>query len=188
MLAAARGAQQATAAAPPRLGSSAGSGTAADKLDRRRHTLGTRRFRFEFVRLRRKQHERRGRRGVMDPVSVPISEILPHGANMVVIDRLVAHDDARSVASVTVRRDSIFAKSPASPPGSASSTWLRPSRPTPDSRRGSAASRRPSGSCSAPAPTSVALQSFPWAPSSRSPLSPVHGGGPRVVQLRDRKR
>jgi predicted hotdog family 3-hydroxylacyl-ACP dehydratase len=44
----------------------------------------------------------------MDTVSVPITEILPHGANMVVIDRLVAHDDARSVASVTVRRDSKF--------------------------------------------------------------------------------
>jgi predicted hotdog family 3-hydroxylacyl-ACP dehydratase len=44
----------------------------------------------------------------MDPASVPITEILPHGAKMVVIDRLVAHDHTRSVASVTVRRDSKF--------------------------------------------------------------------------------
>jgi predicted hotdog family 3-hydroxylacyl-ACP dehydratase len=44
----------------------------------------------------------------MDPASIQVTEILPHGPAMVVIDRLVAYDGTKSVASATVRRDSKF--------------------------------------------------------------------------------
>jgi predicted hotdog family 3-hydroxylacyl-ACP dehydratase len=43
-----------------------------------------------------------------EPAEVPIAELLPHGANMIVIDRLLAYDSKRSVAVVEVRRSSKF--------------------------------------------------------------------------------
>lgn len=42
----------------------------------------------------------------MDPAAIPVAELLPHGPNMIVIDRLVAYDPKRSVAAATVRRSS----------------------------------------------------------------------------------
>jgi predicted hotdog family 3-hydroxylacyl-ACP dehydratase len=44
----------------------------------------------------------------MDPASIPIAELLPHGINMIVIDRLVTYDAKKSVASSKVRRHSKF--------------------------------------------------------------------------------
>jgi predicted hotdog family 3-hydroxylacyl-ACP dehydratase len=44
----------------------------------------------------------------MNPASIPITELLPQGPNMIVIDRLVAYDAKRSVASAEVRRNSKF--------------------------------------------------------------------------------
>jgi predicted hotdog family 3-hydroxylacyl-ACP dehydratase len=45
---------------------------------------------------------------VTDPASIPVQELLAHGPGMVVIDRLVAYDAKKSVASVEVRRESKF--------------------------------------------------------------------------------
>ena len=39
---------------------------------------------------------------------VPIGELLPHGPEMTLIERLVEYSQERSVASVTIRRDSPF--------------------------------------------------------------------------------
>jgi predicted hotdog family 3-hydroxylacyl-ACP dehydratase len=44
----------------------------------------------------------------MDSGSVPIGELLPHGPDMTLIDRLVEYSPQRSVATVTVRPDSKF--------------------------------------------------------------------------------
>ena len=40
--------------------------------------------------------------------TVPIAELLPHGPEMTLIERLVEYSPQRSVATVTVRRDSPF--------------------------------------------------------------------------------
>jgi predicted hotdog family 3-hydroxylacyl-ACP dehydratase len=45
---------------------------------------------------------------VTDPSTIPIAELLPHGPNMIVIDRLVTYGANKSVARATVRRSSKF--------------------------------------------------------------------------------
>ena len=40
--------------------------------------------------------------------SVPIADLLPHGPQMTLIERLIEYSQQRSVASVTIRRDSPF--------------------------------------------------------------------------------
>ncbi|HZF31873.1 MAG TPA: 3-hydroxylacyl-ACP dehydratase [Gammaproteobacteria bacterium] len=44
----------------------------------------------------------------MDPASIPLHELLPHGPGAILIERLVAYDPKKSVATVEVRRDSKF--------------------------------------------------------------------------------
>ena len=44
----------------------------------------------------------------MEPSAIPIAELLPHGPSMIVLDRLVISDAARSVAQSKVRRTSKF--------------------------------------------------------------------------------
>jgi predicted hotdog family 3-hydroxylacyl-ACP dehydratase len=44
----------------------------------------------------------------MEPSAIAIEELLPHGPSMIVIDRLVSSDAARSVARSKVRRTSKF--------------------------------------------------------------------------------
>jgi predicted hotdog family 3-hydroxylacyl-ACP dehydratase len=44
----------------------------------------------------------------MDCSAIPIGELLPHGAAMTVIDRLVQYDPKRSVSTVTIGRTSRF--------------------------------------------------------------------------------
>lgn len=44
----------------------------------------------------------------MDCSAIPVGELLPHGAAMTVIDRLVEHEAKRSVATVTIERTSRF--------------------------------------------------------------------------------
>jgi predicted hotdog family 3-hydroxylacyl-ACP dehydratase len=45
---------------------------------------------------------------MMDVSGVPIGELLPHGPEMTLIDRLVEYSPRRSVATVTLRGDSRF--------------------------------------------------------------------------------
>jgi predicted hotdog family 3-hydroxylacyl-ACP dehydratase len=45
---------------------------------------------------------------MMDPASIPVAELLPHGPKMILIDRLVAYDAKQSVAAAAVRRSSKF--------------------------------------------------------------------------------
>ena len=63
-----------------------------------------RRVRLELVRVRRQQRGDRHRQGVMDSSSVPIGELLPHGPEMTLIDRLSEYSPQRSVATVTITR------------------------------------------------------------------------------------
>jgi predicted hotdog family 3-hydroxylacyl-ACP dehydratase len=44
----------------------------------------------------------------MDCAAIPIGELLPHGPEMTLLDRLVEHGPQRSVATVTVRESSRF--------------------------------------------------------------------------------
>ena len=44
----------------------------------------------------------------MDPAAIPVEELLPHGPEMIVIDRLVSYDAARSVAVADVSERSVF--------------------------------------------------------------------------------
>jgi predicted hotdog family 3-hydroxylacyl-ACP dehydratase len=44
----------------------------------------------------------------MDPAAVPVDELLPHGPEMIVIDRLVSYDPGRSVAVADVSERSVF--------------------------------------------------------------------------------
>jgi predicted hotdog family 3-hydroxylacyl-ACP dehydratase len=44
----------------------------------------------------------------MDPAAIPISELLPHGPEMIVIDRLVSYDPQRSVATAEISERSVF--------------------------------------------------------------------------------
>jgi predicted hotdog family 3-hydroxylacyl-ACP dehydratase len=44
----------------------------------------------------------------LDPGAVPVEELLPHGPEMIVIDRLVSYDPARSVAVADVSERSVF--------------------------------------------------------------------------------
>ena len=44
----------------------------------------------------------------MDPGAVPVEELLPHGPEMIVIDRLVSYDLGRSVAVADVSERSVF--------------------------------------------------------------------------------
>ena len=46
----------------------------------------------------------------MDASVTPIGELLPHGPEMTLLDRLVEYSPQRSVATVTIRRDSPFAE------------------------------------------------------------------------------
>lgn len=46
----------------------------------------------------------------MDASSTPIGELLPHGPEMTLLDRLVEYSPQRSVATVTIRGDSRFAE------------------------------------------------------------------------------
>ena len=46
----------------------------------------------------------------MDATATPIGELLPHGPEMTLLDRLVEYTPQRSVATVTIRRDSRFAE------------------------------------------------------------------------------
>ena len=45
---------------------------------------------------------------MIDPSSIPIAELLPHGANMILLDRLLSYRENKSVALSTVRRTSKF--------------------------------------------------------------------------------
>jgi predicted hotdog family 3-hydroxylacyl-ACP dehydratase len=45
---------------------------------------------------------------MMDPSTIPIGELVPHGPEMTVIDRLVSHTPQRSVATVSVTERSAF--------------------------------------------------------------------------------
>jgi predicted hotdog family 3-hydroxylacyl-ACP dehydratase len=45
---------------------------------------------------------------VTDPSAIPIAELLPHGPNMIVIDRLITYGAAKSLACATVRRGNKF--------------------------------------------------------------------------------
>jgi predicted hotdog family 3-hydroxylacyl-ACP dehydratase len=44
----------------------------------------------------------------MDPAAIPVYELLPHGPEMIVIDRLVSYDPGRSVALAEVSERSVF--------------------------------------------------------------------------------
>jgi predicted hotdog family 3-hydroxylacyl-ACP dehydratase len=44
----------------------------------------------------------------MDPAAIPISELLPHGPEMTVIDRLVSYEPGRSVAIAEISERSVF--------------------------------------------------------------------------------
>jgi len=44
----------------------------------------------------------------MNPAAIPVQELLPHGPEMIVIDRLVSYDAARSVAVADVSERSVF--------------------------------------------------------------------------------
>ena len=44
----------------------------------------------------------------MDPATIPISELLPHGPEMIVIDQLVSYDSAKSVAVAEVSDRNVF--------------------------------------------------------------------------------
>jgi predicted hotdog family 3-hydroxylacyl-ACP dehydratase len=44
----------------------------------------------------------------LDPGAIPVGELLPHGPEMIVIDRLVSYDAARSVAVADVSERSVF--------------------------------------------------------------------------------
>ena len=44
----------------------------------------------------------------MDPAAIPIHELLPHGPEMIVIDRLVSYDPRRSVAEAEISDRSVF--------------------------------------------------------------------------------
>lgn len=44
----------------------------------------------------------------MDPATIPIRELLPHGPEMILIDRLVSYDRGRSVAVADVSDQSVF--------------------------------------------------------------------------------
>lgn len=46
----------------------------------------------------------------MDATATAISELLPHGPEMTLLDRLVEYSPQRSVATVTIRSDSPFAE------------------------------------------------------------------------------
>src|SRR4051812_20202560 len=45
---------------------------------------------------------------MIDTSSIPLADLLPHGAEMTVIDRLVAYDEGKSIAIVDVRPESLF--------------------------------------------------------------------------------
>ena len=45
---------------------------------------------------------------MIDPATVPIAELLPHGPGMALIDQLLAYDPGKSIGAVLVRRDSRF--------------------------------------------------------------------------------
>lgn len=44
----------------------------------------------------------------MDPVSVPIGELLPHGPEMTLVHRLVSYDPARSVVAADIDERCVF--------------------------------------------------------------------------------
>jgi predicted hotdog family 3-hydroxylacyl-ACP dehydratase len=44
----------------------------------------------------------------MDTSAIPITELVPHGSRMTVIDKLESHDAQRSIAIADVRADSVF--------------------------------------------------------------------------------
>jgi predicted hotdog family 3-hydroxylacyl-ACP dehydratase len=44
----------------------------------------------------------------MDTSAIPVSELVPHGPRMTVIDRLESYDATRSVAIANVRADNVF--------------------------------------------------------------------------------
>ena len=48
----------------------------------------------------------------MDCKAIPIGELLPHGPEMTLIDRLVEYSPQRAVATVTIERDSPFFAAP----------------------------------------------------------------------------
>jgi predicted hotdog family 3-hydroxylacyl-ACP dehydratase len=55
---------------------------------------------------------------MMDPSAIPIGELVPHGPEMTVIDRLVTHTPERSVATVSVTERSPFVA------GSGAPAWV----------------------------------------------------------------
>jgi predicted hotdog family 3-hydroxylacyl-ACP dehydratase len=52
---------------------------------------------------------------MMDTSAIPVSELVPHGPRMIVIDQLESYDEARSVAIADVRADSLFLEGNAVP-------------------------------------------------------------------------
>jgi len=71
----------------------------------------------------------------MDCSGIPIGELLPHGPEMTVIDRLVEYNPQRSIATVVVTEQSPFFVRSGVPAWSVSNTWHRRSPRMPVSRR-----------------------------------------------------
>src|SRR5690606_38858410 len=102
----------------PPVGRRGRSGAATAAPGRRRRGAGTAAARRPVERLRLRREQRRARvegRVNAREEALDVAALLPHGAGLRLVDRVVSEEDDRIVVDVTVRGDGVFGDGPTVP-------------------------------------------------------------------------
>src|SRR5262249_45980544 len=108
LLAAARRRESRAPLAAARVGRRARPRSRRDRFAWAGPALGSGCVRIELVGMRRQQRGRRDGTLMIDTSAIPIGELLRHGPEMTLIDRLVSYDQQKSVAAVEIGPASRF--------------------------------------------------------------------------------